>query len=79
MSDNNDFLRTTSDNSFRLRADVLALMLKGAGYAAVFVLVIWAVMAAIYGAGKLLPEESRDTPDPTPFSYNLTVQMDDQA
>ncbi|MGB3247149.1 MAG: RC-LH1 core complex protein PufX, partial [Sulfitobacter sp.] len=70
MSDNNDYLRTNSPNNFRLRADVLALMLKGAGYAAIFCLVIWFGLALIYGIGKLLPEESRDTPDPTPFSFN---------
>ena len=31
MTDNNDILRT-SEGSFRLRADALALMMKGAGY-----------------------------------------------
>lgn len=79
MSDNHDFLRTNVDKSFRLRADVLALMLKGAGYAAVFCLVIWFTIAAIYGIGKLLPEESRETEDPTPFSFNLITQGVDQA
>ena len=37
MSDNNDYLRT-GGGDFRLRADVLPLMLKGAGYAALFCL-----------------------------------------
>ncbi len=73
MSDNNDYLRTNASGSFRLRADVLALMMKGAGYAAIFCLVIWFSIAVIYGVGKLLPPESRDTQDPTPYSFNLTV------
>tara|TARA_R100001369_G_scaffold83708_1_gene116188 strand:- start:808 stop:1047 length:240 start_codon:yes stop_codon:yes gene_type:complete len=72
MSDNNDYLRTGSDSTFRLRADVMSLMLKGAGYAAIFCLAVWFSLAAIAWVGKLLPEESRETPDPTPFSFNLT-------
>lgn len=68
MSDNNDYLRTNTDRSFRLRADVLSLMLKGAGYAAIFSLVIWFALTAIYWVGGLLPDESRETEDPTPFS-----------
>jgi hypothetical protein len=79
MSDNHDFLRTNADNSFRLRADVLALMLKGAGYAAVFCLVIWFAISAIYGVGKLLPEQSRETEDPTPFSFDLIKHEIDHA
>ncbi|MDG1472084.1 MAG: RC-LH1 core complex protein PufX [Ascidiaceihabitans sp.] len=74
MSDNNDYLRTSSDPSFRLRADVLALMLKGAGYAAAFCLVLVFGIWTLYGIGNLLPDESRETEDPTPFSFNLTVK-----
>ncbi|MEL6684315.1 MAG: RC-LH1 core complex protein PufX [Pseudomonadota bacterium] len=48
----------------RLMADITLLMLKGAGYAAVFVLAIWFVIAAMAFIGRILPEESRDTPDP---------------
>ncbi len=48
----------------RLMADITLLMLKGAGYAAIFVLAIWFVIAAMAFIGRILPEESRDTPDP---------------
>ncbi len=72
MSDNNDYLGTSGNKTFRLRADALALMLKGAGYAMVFCLVIWACLAVTQGIGKLLPEESRETEDPTPFSHLIT-------
>ena len=68
MSENNDFLNT-NDRSFRLRADILALMPKGAGYALVFCLALWLVMAVVIGIGKLLPAESRDAADPTPVSF----------
>lgn len=70
MSDNHDYLRTTENRSFRLRADVLALMIKGAGYAAIACLMVWFLIAAIQGLGKLLPEESRETEDPTPVSFH---------
>ena len=42
----------------------LGQMLKGAGMAAAFLVAIGLVFAVIYGAGLLLPSESRDTPDP---------------
>lgn len=77
MSDNHDYLRT-GDGDFRLRADVLALMLKGAGYAAIFCLAVGFFIWVLYAVGLLLPEESRDTEDPTPFSYNHILQ-DDRA
>jgi hypothetical protein len=41
------------------------LMLKGAGYAAVFCLVLWFGLMVLYWIGQALPEESRDTPDPS--------------
>lgn len=71
MSDNDDYLRTGANRNFRLSADVLGLMLKGASYAAVFCLVIWLSITAIYWVGGLLPDESRETEDPTPFSFLL--------
>lgn len=74
MTDNNDLLRTGGSTSERLRADGLALMLKGAGYAAVAVLVIWFGLTVMFWIGKALPDASRDTPDPTPFSFYLTDQ-----
>jgi len=80
MSDNNDFLRTGSDDgSFRLRADALALMLKGAGYAMIFCLAVWFIIWAFVAIGKLLPEESKEQDDPTPFSYIVIEQGTDHA
>ncbi len=70
MSDNHDYLQTSS--TARLYGDVAMLMLKGAGYAMVFCLIIWFGLAALRGIGLLLPEESRETEDPTPFSHLLT-------
>ena len=64
MSDNHDYLKT-SDTTFRLRADVLALMLKGAGYAAVFCIVIGVFLAVTIWIGTLLPPESKEAPDPS--------------
>ncbi|WP_333711874.1 RC-LH1 core complex protein PufX [Yoonia sp.] len=52
------------DNKTRLFADITYLMLKGAGYAAVFVLALWFIIAAVAFIGRILPEESRGTPDP---------------
>jgi hypothetical protein len=59
----NDNILEMSEKS-RLTADITLLMLKGAGYAAIFVLAIWFVIAAMAFIGRILPEESRDTPDP---------------
>lgn len=71
MSDNHDYLTQNESKTFSLSADVLLLMLKGAGYAAVVCLVIWFLIAAMFWIGKLLPDESRETEDPTPFSYHV--------
>lgn len=79
MSDNHDYLRTGASGNFRLKADALALMLKGAAYAAIFCLAIWFSLVALSWIGGLLPEDSRDTPDPTPYSYNLIIKDVDQA
>lgn len=75
MTENNDYLRT-GDRTFRLRADVLTLMLKGAGYAAILCLVVGFIIWITYAIGLLLPEESKEADDPTPFSYNLSVEGD---
>lgn len=64
----------------RLTADITLLMLKGAGYALVFCLAVWAVVAIIALIGRALPEESRDTPDPiNRSSIELLVQPDTHA
>lgn len=78
MTDNNDYLRT-GDSSFRLRADVTALMLKGAGYAALLCLAVGLTFWIVYAISQWLPEESKEADDPTPFSYNLTVDSDTVA
>ena len=75
MTDNNDYLRT-SDGPFRLRADVTLLMLKGAAYAALFCVVMGFLIWFWYAVGLLLPPESKEADDPTPFSYNLTIEGD---
>ena len=77
MTDNNDYLHSGDDRNLRLRGEVLILMLKGAGYAAVACLVVVIGIWAMYGIGLLLPEESRNTEDPTPFSYNLVIDDTD--
>lgn len=46
----------------------LGQMLKGAGYAAAFLIAIGVTLGAIYAVGLLLPEEARQTPDPMPRS-----------
>ena len=74
MTDNHDYLGMERDPKLKLKADVLMLQLKGAGYAAIFCLVAVFAIWFLYGVGLLLPEESRDTPDPGPFSYNLIVE-----
>lgn len=65
--DQNDYLRT-SDGNFRVTADVTALMLKGAGYAAIFCLVLGLAYAVLVGISNVLPEDSKFAPDPTPTS-----------
>ena len=69
MSDENqnDYPRT-SNGDFRVTADVTALMLKGAGYAAIFCLVIGLAYAVLIGISSILPEDSKFAPDPTPTS-----------
>ena len=37
------------------------------------------LMLGMYWVGTLLPEESRDTEDPTPFSYELRIEADQIA
>lgn len=68
--DNNDYLRT-HNRDFRLTADVTALMLKGAGYAAIFCLVIGLAYAVLIGISNILPEDSKFAPDPTPTSMMI--------
>ncbi|MEM9966912.1 MAG: RC-LH1 core complex protein PufX [Pseudomonadota bacterium] len=73
MTDNNDYLRT-SDGNFRLWADVMTLMLKGAAYAAAVCTAAAVSIWALYLIGLLLPEEARQAEDPTPFSAIVTIE-----
>ena len=61
--DDNDMLRLGRRG--QLTANVTYLMLKGAGYAAVVVLILWVGIAFLGWFGEtVLPEDSRGTPDP---------------
>ncbi len=51
-----------------LRSWIASQMLSGAGYAALFLFGTMLVLYVIYLIGLLLPEESRQTPDPMPRS-----------
>lgn len=63
MIDNNDMLRLGRRG--QLSSNVAFLMLKGAGYAAIVVLLIWLGIAFLGWFGRtVLPEDSRDNPDP---------------
>ncbi|MBS1301960.1 RC-LH1 core complex protein PufX [Loktanella sp. SALINAS62] len=70
-NDNSNLLGISSRS--RLAGDVTMLMLRGAGYALVVVLAIWATIAIIAFVGRALPEESRQQPDPTPLSSHMTI------
>ena len=59
------------DGTFRMRMDILGLMLKGASYAALFVLAIWAFVYVFVIIGWFLPPESKEAVDPTPLSFWL--------
>ncbi len=69
MSDNHDYLGVNTSR-MRLTADVLILMLKGAGYALLFCLSIWAIYAIFWVAGILLPDDRNFMPDPVNRGWN---------
>ena len=70
--DNDDMLRLGRRG--QLTANVTYLMLKGAGYAAVVVLVLWVGIAFLGWFGKnVLPEDSQFTPDPVNRSDVMTL------
>jgi len=52
----------------------LGQMMKGAGMAAAFVLAIGLVFGVIYAVGLLLPEESKQAPDPNTWSSLVLVE-----
>ncbi len=68
--------------TIRLRTWVFGQMVWGAFLAGVFLAAIGIFLGVIYGIGLLLPEESRQTPDPMPRSsleQPLTVAGNDLA
>jgi hypothetical protein len=68
MSNNELMLGMTEKT--RLRASVTYLMLKGAGYAALFVLVIGLFVAVTAWFGRnVLPEDAQLADDPAPQAF----------
>ena len=66
MSDiEHEYLRM--DGSARLATNILGLMMKGAGYAAVFCLVLLIAGWVLVGISRLLPPESKEGWDPNVF------------
>jgi hypothetical protein len=72
MSEREDILDL--DDKTRMSADIMFLMLKGAGYAAAVVVGIWLLIAVLAGIGRALPDESRQNPDPINRS-SLTIEV----
>jgi hypothetical protein len=66
MSNDDSMLGMSRRN--QLAADVGFLMLKGAGYAALLVLAVWFSIAFLAWARFLLPPESQEALDPTPWT-----------
>ncbi|NBD29100.1 MAG: hypothetical protein GVY31_03555 [Alphaproteobacteria bacterium] len=52
----------------RLRNWILSEMLRGAGYAAVVLVGIGAIIGLIWVVGQFLPEDSKNAPPPMPYS-----------
>ena len=51
-----------------LRYFVLGEMMRGAGYAALFIACVLALLYAVLGLGLLLPADSKNAPPPMPYS-----------
>ncbi|MDG0988939.1 MAG: RC-LH1 core complex protein PufX [Yoonia sp.] len=75
MKQNHDYLDANEDSTSALKGQVLLLQLKGAGYAAAFCLALLVFILVLAWVGRMLPEDSRFTEDPTPFSYDMTLEM----
>ncbi|MEM1236077.1 MAG: RC-LH1 core complex protein PufX [Pseudomonadota bacterium] len=71
MSDQNNILGMTERQ--RLRYDILGLMMKGAGYAALAVIAVWAFVYVFVVISWFLPAESKEAQDPTPLSSIIEV------
>ncbi len=62
----NDYFRETRSTNLAFWG--LGQMMRGAGMAAAFVVAIGLVLWALYAVGLLLPEESKQAPDPNTWS-----------
>ena len=65
------------DQRTAIKSFVLSEMMRGAGYAALFVVSVGLVLWAVYGLGLLLPEDSKTAPPPMP--YSAVVPLADTA
>ncbi|MEM9350449.1 MAG: RC-LH1 core complex protein PufX, partial [Pseudomonadota bacterium] len=72
MSDQNNNLLNMTETQ-RLRYDILGLMMKGAGYAALLCIALWAFVYVWVAIGWLLPPESKEAQDPTPLGSVLEL------
>jgi|LFIK01.1.fsa_nt_gi hypothetical protein len=61
-----DYIQETKTQ--RLRNWVLSEMLRGAGYAFIFLAIIGVGYGILWGIGQLLPDERLNAPPPMPFS-----------
>lgn len=73
----NDYFTETKQTSLVYWS--LGHMLRGALYAAAFVIAITLIVWAIYLVGLLLPEESRQTPSPYQSSLEAPLAVEATA
>lgn len=73
----NDYFTETKQTSLVYWS--LGHMLRGALYAAAFVIAITLIVWAIYLVGLLLPEESRQTPSPYQSSLEAPLVVEATA
>ena len=71
--------RVEYNNRSALFQQVGVQMLKGAGYAAIAFFVPVLFILAIWGLGKLLPDESKQAPDPSLETTHLVIRADADA
>lgn len=75
MSDNNNNVFGETSARSQLTSEGLGLMMKGAGYAAVFCLFLLIAYGVLWGISAALPSDSKEADDPTPTSF-LIQEMD---
>ena len=67
MSDKSDYF--AQNRTSQIRNWIASEMLRGGGYAALVLVGAGVFVWVLYLIGLLLPEESRETPPPMPFSH----------